>query len=112
MCFTKVLSYLANSEAIQLQQVSRYFYSVQMPRCSRSRVKIVASGFRLHLLNQNYIVLFDLLSNTKQKRIIRNPDHPNLWNQQSIEVRGRIYMTGGAIANTKTYLKQTCVLNE
>ena len=35
-----------------------------------------------------------------------------MWNQQSVEVRGRIYMTGGAIANSKTYLKQTCVLNE
>jgi hypothetical protein len=30
-----------------------------------------------------------------------------LWNHQSVEVRGRIYSTGGAIANTKTYLN-TC----
>lgn len=35
-----------------------------------------------------------------------------MWNQQSVEIRGQIYMTGGAIANSKTYLKQTCVLNE
>ena len=36
----------------------------------------------------------------------------NLWNQQSIEVRGRIYLTGGAIAGTKTYLKTLTYIDE
>jgi len=36
----------------------------------------------------------------------------NLWNHQSIEVKGRIYITGGAIAGAKTYLKTTAYLDE
>ena len=47
---------------------------------------------------------------SKHKYIIRNAQP--LWNHQSIEVRGRIFSTGGAIANTKTYLKSNLVLDE
>jgi len=50
-------------------------------------------------------VTFDLVKWTKTKRLIQNDQFQSMWNQQSIEVRGRIYMSGGAIANTKTYLK-------
>ena len=112
MCFTKVLEYLSQSQATQLQVMSRYFYFVQLPRCQAATIKVASSGYRLHLLNQDYIVLFNLLNKSKQMRRIKNADHECLWNQQSIEVRGRIYVTGGAIANSKTYLKQTSVLNE
>ena len=57
------------------------------------------------MLNQNYIVVFDLERRTKEKRLVRNPEFPSMWNHQSLMVRGRIYMTGGAIAHTRTYLK-------
>ena len=67
---------------------------------------------RLHLLNQNYIVRFDLMRWTKSKRLIKSEDFQELWNSQSIEVRGKIYVVGGTIANTRTYLKQTLRLNE
>ena len=47
---------------------------------------------------------------TKEKRILK--DFSALWNCQTIEVRGKIYLTGGSKANTKDYLKSTYVLNE
>ena len=68
-------------------------------------MRVTPVSTRLHLLNQNYIVTFDLINWSKSKRLIQNPSFQSMWNQQSIEVRGRIYMTGGAIANTKIYLK-------
>jgi len=39
-------------------------------------------------------------------------DFEPLWNCQTIEVRGRIYLTGGAKSNTRVYLKHTLVLSE
>ena len=69
------------------------------------RLRVAPRSNRLHLLNANYIVTFDCLSWTKSMRKIKNDDFQSMWNQQSIEVRGSIYMTGGAIANTKSYLK-------
>jgi hypothetical protein len=66
----------------------------------------------MHLLNQDYVLLFDFNKLLKSKIKIKSEDFQPLWNQQSIEIRGRIYMTGGAVANTKTYLKQTSVLDE
>lgn len=47
---------------------------------------------------------------SKHKYIIN--DIQPLWNHQSIEIRGRIYSTGGAIANSKVYLKVCQVLDE
>lgn len=82
-----------------------------MPRCI-NRVLITPQKRRLHLLNQDYVLLFDFDKLIKSKIKIRSEDFQPLWNQQSIEIRGRIYMTGGAVANTKTYLKQTSVLDE
>jgi hypothetical protein len=76
------------------------------------KAKIIEQKRRLHLLNQDYLLLFDFDRLQKSKFKIKNDDFTPLWNQQSIEVRGRIYMTGGAVANTKTYLKQTSMLDE
>lgn len=44
--------------------------------------------------------------------MIRNESLPHIWNCQSIEIRGVIYITGGSIANTKTYLETTYKLEE
>ena len=104
MSFTVVLEFLSPADVIGLQQLSRFFYKVQMPRC-QAWMKVACKSTRLHLLNQNYIVVFDLLRWTKSKRLVKNSNFQSMWNQQSIDVRNRIYMTGGAIANTKTYLK-------
>jgi hypothetical protein len=46
----------------------------------------------------------------RYKYVIRNAQ--SLWNHQSIEVRGKIYSTGGAVANTKIYLNHCHRLNE
>ena len=64
------------------------------------------------MLNQNYLVNFDLKEMTKSKRLIRDQGFSELWNSQSIEVRGQIYVVGGTIANTHKYLKTTRILNE
>lgn len=49
---------------------------------------------------------------TKEKRMLRNENVPHIWNCQSIEVRGAIYITGGSIANTKTYLRSVYKVDE
>lgn len=49
---------------------------------------------------------------TKEKRVLRNDNVPHIWNCQSIEVRGTIFITGGSIANTKTYLKSVYKIDE
>ena len=51
MCFTKLLEYLSQSQAIQMQQLSRFFYHVQLPRCQAVTIKVASSCYRLHLLN-------------------------------------------------------------
>mmetsp|Transcript_12665 Transcript_12665/g.9190 ORF Transcript_12665/g.9190 Transcript_12665/m.9190 type:complete len:178 (-) Transcript_12665:601-1134(-) len=73
--------------------------------------KLWVSKVRLHLFNQDYIVFFDMLSETKKKKKLRG-QVPHLWNCQSIEVDGTVYITGGSLANTKTYLKQTYAIDE
>lgn len=40
------------------------------------------------------------------------PFECHIWNSQSIEVKGKIYMTGGTIAATTHYLRTLSVLNE
>ena len=64
------------------------------------------------MLNQNYLVTFDLKEMTKSKKLIKDPGFSELWNSQSIEVRGSIYIIGGTIANSHQYLKTTRMLNE
>ena len=67
---------------------------------------------RLHLFNHDYIILFNLQTWTKEKRTIKNERLPHIWNCQSLELRGVIYITGGSIANSKTYLRTNYKLDE
>ena len=80
MCFTVVLEYLKNTDAILLQQINKFFYQVQMPRCL-VKLAIKPQSTRLHLLNQDYIVVFDLLTWQKSKRRVKNLDFQSMWNQ-------------------------------
>lgn len=121
---------------VRLQLLDRHFYEVQIPRMLQ-RVPLKLNKTRLHFLNQNYLIIFDLLNYTKfkvkvgtdaslwplksQHVLSENEPYPdgansggslNLWNQQSLELNGRIYMTGGAVAGTKTYLRTTTYLDE
>lgn len=77
-----------------------------------ANVEIVMRKVRLHLINNDYAIIFNLQDCTKQKRYLTNESVPHLWNSQSIEVRGMIYITGGSIANSKTYLGSTYRVNE
>ncbi len=107
--FTECVAFLEQKKAISLQLLSRYFYYTQMPRCLSS-AQIILPKSRIHYYNQNYMIIFNLITMEKAKKAIKefNP----LWNCQTIEVRGKIYLTGGSKANTKDYLKSTFVLNE
>ena len=105
MCVTIICQYLTDEEVTKMQGLSRFFYDTQIPRCTKEVQLKASNPTRLHLLNQNYIVRYDLLRWTKSKRLIKGDDRQELWNSQSIEVRGRIYVIGGTIANTRTYLK-------
>ena len=106
---TDVINCLASQENVRLQGLNRFFYKTQ-PRCFSRSYPVAIQKRRLHLLNQDYVIIFDFTDMSKHKFIIRNAQP--LWNHQSIEVRGRIFSTGGAIANTKTYLKSNLVLDE
>jgi len=73
----------------------------------------------MHCINNDSIIIYDMLAFTKTKRLFRydkvicqHREKMVIWNQQSIEVKGRIYQTGGAVANSTEYLKMTSVLNE
>ena len=113
------MAYLKDLEIQRLQVLDRFFYEVQIPRllpiCHIHRPKT-----RLHLLNQDYIILFEMLNFTKRKfqvgfnksmfPLVDQHDNKlksasdqihlsSMWNYQSIEVKGRIFITGGAIAN-------------
>lgn len=67
---------------------------------------------RLHLFNHDYIVIFNIYKGIKYKKKILNNSIPHLWNCQSLEVANKIYVTGGSLANTKTYLKTAYYLEE
>ena len=71
MCFSIVLEYLRQVDSIHLQQLNRYFYHIQLSRCQMT-LQVASKAARLHLLNANYIVTFDLLRLTKSKRLIKN----------------------------------------
>lgn len=77
-----------------------------------ANVQVLLKKVRLHLINKDYIVLFNLQTMTKKKKMFKNEVIPHIWNSQSIEVRGDIFITGGSIANTKNYLKTVYKLNE
>ena len=49
---------------------------------------------------------------TKSKHLIKDQSFGELWNSQSIQLRGSIYVIGGTVANSNQYLKTTRRLNE
>ena len=49
---------------------------------------------------------------TKKKKKFTNEMVPHIWNSQTIEVRGEIFLTGGSIANSKTYLNSLYKVDE
>ena len=101
---------------MRLQALSRFFYDTQIPRALGAVIEIKLRKVRLHLFNHDYVILFNMQQWTKEKRMLKAPTEreqvPHIWNCQSIEVRGTIFVTGGSIANTKTYLKSTYKIDE
>lgn len=77
-----------------------------------STVEVVMKKVRLHLMNNDYVIIFNMQNFTKTRRYLTNREVPHLWNSQSIEVKGTIYITGGSLANSKTYLNTTYRINE
>ncbi len=85
---TFVLSYLGQRQSLYLQQLSRFYYKVQIPRSIGAIIEIKLRKVRLHLFNHDYIILFNMQTWTKEKRMLCNESVPHIWNCQSIEVRG------------------------
>lgn len=111
-CMSFVLEYLGQRQSLYMQQLSKFYYKVQIPRSMGAIIEIKLRKVRLHLFNHDYIILFNMQTWTKEKRMLRNESVPHIWNCQSIEVRGQVYITGGSIANTKTYLKSVYKVDE
>jgi hypothetical protein len=109
---TLVLAYLGQRRGLRLQVLSRFYYDVQIPRALGEAIEIKHRKVRLHLFNHDYVILFNMQSWTKEKRMLRNKSMPHIWNCQSIEVSGRVFITGGSIANTKTYLRSVYKIDE
>jgi len=110
--FSIVLQYLGQRQGLRLQVISRFFYETQIPRSMGSAIEIKLRKVRLHLFNHDYIIMFNMQNWTKEKRMLRNESIPHIWNCQSIEVRGQVFITGGSIANSKTYLKSVYKIDE
>lgn len=110
--FSIVLQYLGQRQGLRLQVISRFFYETQIPRSMGSAIEIKLRKVRLHLFNHDYIIMFNMQNWTKEKRMLRNENIPHIWNCQSIEVRGQVFITGGSIANSKTYLKSVYKIDE
>ncbi len=108
--FSILLEYLGQRETIRIQLLSKFFYNNQIPRCM-PLVQLSTKKERLHLFNHDYVVIFNIYQGTKMKKKIQG-EIPHLWNCQSIEINGTIYITGGSLANTKTYLKSTYSIDE
>lgn len=85
---TIVLSYLGQRDSLRLQILNRFFYDVQIPRAIGAVIEIKLRKVRLHLFNHDYLILFNMQTWTKEKRMLRNENIPHIWNCQSIEVRG------------------------
>ncbi len=111
-CISIVLSYLGQRQSVRLQVLNKFYYEKQIPRAIGSVIEIKLRKVRLHLFNHDYVILFNMQTWAKEKRMLRNEQIPHIWNCQSIEVRGQIYITGGSIANTKTYLKSVYRVDE
>lgn len=72
-----IMSYLTPSEQVQLQQLSQFFYHTQA-RSFNSAFPVLTLKRRLHLLNQDYVLLFNFEDMSKHKYIVRNA--VSLWN--------------------------------
>lgn len=92
--------------------MNKFYYEKQIPRAIGSIIEIKLRKVRLHLFNHDYLIMFNMQTWGKEKRMLRNETIPHIWNCQSIEVRGQIFITGGSIANTKTYLKSVYKVDE
>lgn len=91
-----VLTYLHRKEQPKFQQLNKFFYTVQQ-RSFQNSFPVRTEKRRLHLFNQNYLITFCFNTLTKHKRTLKNSEQ--LWNHQSIELRGQIYVIGGTLAN-------------
>jgi hypothetical protein len=65
-----IFEFLRQDEILSFQALSHYFYKVQVPRCL-NRIQIVLKKRRLHLLNQDYVLLFDFNKLEKSKLKIK-----------------------------------------
>jgi hypothetical protein len=75
-----VLGYLGQRQSLQMQQLSRFYYNVQIPRSIGAIIEIKLRKVRLHLFNHDYIILFNMQTWTKEKRMLRNENVPHIWN--------------------------------
>ncbi|TNV78513.1 hypothetical protein FGO68_gene5881 [Halteria grandinella] len=105
-CFSIVLSFLDQLEELKLQQLSGYFYKVQIPRCLGHQFKINSRRKRLHFLNKDELIIFDLERMTKIKRKIRIQLLNSFIGTSSIEVFGEIYFTCLWVENSFVDSKQ------
>ncbi|TNV78630.1 hypothetical protein FGO68_gene5513 [Halteria grandinella] len=109
-CFSIVLSYLGQIQSMKLQQLSSFFYQVQIPKGSRHTINVKYTKSRLHFFKNDYLLIFNMRNQTKEKRKIKNLSA--LWDFQSIEVYGQIYITGGFNPNIKNYLRSLYRIDE
>lgn len=64
--FKMIAQFMTEKEFCRLQLLDKFFYDVQVPRLLKMcQVKLEKS--RLHFLNQDYIILFDVMNFTKRK---------------------------------------------
>jgi len=78
--FKFIVQFLKQKEVVRLQLLDRYFYEVQIPRLL-AKCKVKLEKTRLHFLNQDYIILFDLLDFTKRKLKVGAEDE--MWPLQA-----------------------------
>ena len=74
---THILSYLTPSDQIKNQGLNRFFYCTQA-RAFAPVFPVVNQKYRLHLLNQDYLLVFNFDDMSKHKYIINN--FQQLWN--------------------------------
>ena len=79
-CISIVLSYLGQRQSLKLQVLSKFYYEKQIPRAILSVIEIKLRKVRLHLFNHDYIILFNMQTWTKEKRMLRNENIPHIWN--------------------------------
>ncbi|TNV78595.1 hypothetical protein FGO68_gene3714 [Halteria grandinella] len=108
--FSIILSYIGTQEGVKLQQLSRFFYKVQLPRGLNPTFELNYEKVRLLHLNKNKITIYQLKTMTKEERILL--ENPQYVFTQSIEVRRYIYLTATKIVNGLPNHKLFFRLNE